>query len=256
MRKQKEQKMHTSTTRVYIHLMVTVVISALILTASEVKAETGDSLSIKLKHSLTKGATALQFRVTEDFTLGSWQSMALSLKRHFSVDKAVRIGIDADWSFSDSDRENMSIGDNTRTNTNYNESNRISFYITPQYLKYLKVKTPVKFYYAIGLKTGAAFAYSERNSFTYISDEIREWNEENNDFSWNIGLLGNLGAEWFASHNISFIAEYEALLYYRWTHMKITRTYYFSTEIEKDKITDQSLRFSMSSARLGLTLYF
>lgn len=70
------------------------------------------------------------------------------------------------------------------------------------------------------------------------------------------GIAGLLGAEWFATKSISFLAEYGLALEYQLR--KNTSTYQISSTNyrSKNEQKETSLRVNPAAVKIGLSVYF
>ncbi len=71
---------------------------------------------------------------------------------------------------------------------------------------------------------------------------------------WSLGISANLGAEWFATKNISFLAEYGLSLNYIW--VKDSRTDKTAGIVVESENKSKIFNLSATSVKFGLSVYF
>ena len=73
-----------------------------------------------------------------------------------------------------------------------------------------------------------------------------------------VGVSGVLGAEWFATKQISFVAEYIMSLEYQSTKQKRigTRQGYYGLETSESEYASPSFRYDLALAKFGFSVYF
>jgi len=221
---------------------------AAVLSFSSVSAQTPDSAKPTRANSLKPGAWALQFQITQDFTLNAFQGLLLSAKHHFSNKKAVRIGLGLNASVGESKDLFRNFQSDTllSSNSGFRESNGQGIDVTLQYLNYPSPNKSANFFYGIGL--GGGFSRSKSNS--------RSSNSTNSSLTlqWNTGFSGAAGVEWFATEKISLQAEYGFTLRYRW--LEQTSKSYSTILRSEGKATQESINFDPSQVKFGLSVYF
>jgi hypothetical protein len=137
--------------------------------------------SIDRPHSLERGAWALHYQV-DGIRLTFYQGM-FAVKYHFADDRALRFGLGGNAATAGG-------GDHFRGGV----SGQV------HYLRYIRPEREVKFYVGAGPFVGYG-----RQSDDYGSSYLRI-------DRLTMGAGGKLGAEWFATRSISFLAEYGNLL--------------------------------------------
>ena len=190
------------------------------------------------RNSLKSEALALQFRINENFTVGSFKGTLISVKRHMSDKSAFRAGITFDLQSSDS--EVMTFGSVVPRK----ESREM--YLTRIDLQYLRYPSPAS---AVNLflGTGPFFSYGRSEIHRIEPNDSKQIS-----MSWSLGLGGVVGAEWFPFRSLGVHAEYGLSLAYG----SVTNT----TEVLGGtpfltESTD-SWTFSGESVLFGLSVYF
>ncbi|MBA4313364.1 MAG: hypothetical protein C0417_12130 [Chlorobiaceae bacterium] len=204
---------------------VSSVIIAIIIFSSQLFAQEDTTAR---KHSLYKGAWALQFGVSSYLSFQSFQSGQLSAKKQISDNSAIRANI----GFNSSVTDENGIYDHLDYSIN----------LSGQYIYYTAPHSVLKFYYG----GGPSFNYFWEKT-TDPSYTRRSYYKQ---YGFGIGALGMVGTEWFATASISFFGEYYTLINYSWSKT-------FSTQNSIDYIDKRGyFRIYPVNARFGISLYF
>lgn len=173
-------------------------------------------------NSLKEGAWAMQFGITSNFTLTSFQGTTVALKYQLSDRDAVRGGITINGSTVNgnssvfgwvADTSYGSVPGNTTT-----DAANVSF--TLQYLRYVNPNGPVHFY--IGLGPTVSYTYSHSTSDKSSLNTLNShgyWVETESASSstqWAIGGTCVAGVEWFACQWLSIRADYSEGIQRQW----------------------------------------
>lgn len=145
--------------------------------------------------ALTGDAEALQFRVTPNFQLSSFQGTLLSYKWHTSPSNAYRVGA----SFALQSQDTQFTDDDTDPPVQSNQS----IGLRGQYLTYLGGESDIEPYYGVGPQ----LSYSRQAQEDPAGNSVTQ-------STFEIGVNGAAGVEWFVWSNVSFTAEYGASLEY------------------------------------------
>jgi hypothetical protein len=214
-------------------------------------------------NSLKEGAWALQFGISSNFTLTSFQGTTFSIKYQLSDKTALRGGISL--SSSTNDGNGMVSGLNADTSIGFlpsnNSSNSQSISFILQYLWYMNPSGPVHVF--VGLGPSFSYSHSKNNSTSpnnqgsYLSD----YAQSSSLTQWGVGATGSVGVEWFPSQWFSLRAEYSESLKYLWgsnTSMSdYSATYagYVPSHSESSS-TSKGWSLSSSSVNFGLNVYW
>ena len=205
-----------------------------------------------------KGKWALQFQVTENFTLDDFQGAAFSGKFHFNNHSAIRVGVDLNGFSSDENHtiENVD-GDSLHFMEESRAFGRTTIKIGIQYLHYTTISNSISMFIGGGL------------SHYTSPDYTRDVNDEDNLITRSGRFSGYgadfiLGTEWFVKSNIGISAEYNSG--YSYSKSNITTIFYeennLSDEIaEENYLYKRSVSFDNSSfnnhkVKFGVTVYF
>lgn len=216
---------------------------SVILIAAIILISTGSAHAQEASPSqfLTDSSHSIQFGI-DYLVLRRFNDKSVSFKTHLSRNEALRFGITMGAS---SDREESTVkkysGDTLvyQHNGSRTYSPSIDLMINADYLFYAPAANDLYLFAGGGPQIGfSQDSYSER---FYRS--------------WSAGAAAVLGAEWFASRNISLHGEYTASLYYSasrttdWDIRSTTdRTYY--------ETTGSNIIFHSGNVIFGLSVYF
>lgn len=158
--------------------------------------------STQRDNSLTEGAWALQFSVSNNFTLSSFKGSVLSAKYQISPTRAIRFGISGEASgyrtdYPDSDPSNLDWQ---------------SFEISAAYLFYSSPHKDIFFFWGPGPLVGLQRYHSEgsNSGVDYTGSETRT------NSTWTLGISTVAGVEWFATKWLSIHVEYGISGTYSW----------------------------------------
>jgi hypothetical protein len=209
------------------------------LTAPVFAADNTDS---EIQNSLAPGSWSLQFRITDNFQLSSFQGATISAKRHFSEGRALRFGISLSGSVTDKEyRTTDQSSDSTTSEVVIGaDENQQYLRFDAQYLIY---PSPMK---KLNLFFGAGPLFELSRS------EVSIFDQERVNKIWSIGLTTLLGVEWFATKRISILSEYASTLSYDFQSSESTHSDGKSKNVDEV----QTLSFSYTSVKFGLSVYW
>ncbi|MFC1501831.1 hypothetical protein ACFL6A_00295 [bacterium] len=193
-----------------------------------------------------KGCKALLFQINENFTLSDFQGALISMKWHFSEKSAIRLGLNigGDFTFS---HENQSyyISDSSFHGLSKTEDRNIDIGLSVQYTWYVKRRTDVKFFYAIGPTFMYQSFYKDYSQVKYFPNKV--------PYKYGIGFIFNMGVEFFLFKNVSLLVEYGLSASY-WHEQWVTR--YESSEVLYSEGVIDSFAFSPLLVKFGVAFYF
>ena len=175
-------------------------IIVIVFSAMQLHGQTDSTASHK---SLSEGVWALEFGVSSNFTLTSFQGSVLSVKYHPSATRAIRVSISGEAS-SSSEEE---------FGTERFVSKHQTVEITSAYLFYSPIREDLYLFWGFGPSVGYDRSYEKyptTGTPDYDVTRITELPE------WNVGASIALGAEWFAVKWLSLHAEYGISATYTW----------------------------------------
>ena len=188
---------------------------------------------------------ALQFQISQNFSLSGFQGTTISIKRQFNPNNAIRLGL------------SLSLGGSSTGDTLGSLS--ISDHdvgLNCQWLFYLRKLDAVSFFVGFGPQVEFRGTTTE-NDFK-LSDTSRAF-DRNTLSDWGIGASGFIGVEWFFSQGFSLHAEYGlSFLYSTETQEVISSITYSSgrTYSLTDEVSVTSWRFASNGVKLGLSVFF
>ncbi|MCG8604204.1 hypothetical protein MJD09_04280 [bacterium] len=203
-------------------------------------------------HSLEPSTWSLQFQISNDFTLRSFQGGILSAKYHFSKQRALRFGLAISGSFQDREQTNQQfIDDNlglereADTQTDLQSIDLITqymFYSTPKRLNFYGGIGPIV---GFSRNNGDIKERLDNGVMSTTKTEIKRW---------AIGVNTVIGGEWFAAKNISLLAEYTLQAIYDWRSDTQTRTIDNIRDITQTDL--KRLILDAQRVRFGVSIYF
>jgi hypothetical protein len=164
---------------------------------------------------LRAGARALQFQITQDFTLSSFQGSTLSYKLQHSATTAFRLGVSMSGSGSDTDIDGSYTQDTLRVDR-AGQGEQSAFYVALAIQMLRNRGSGSRVVPFVGLGPGASFSRAHRKSWSSESELRQDESTTHQTQAWIQGLAG---VEWFASRQVSFHAEYGLRLGYEWRHL-------------------------------------
>lgn len=176
---------------------------------------------------------ALQFQITNNFTLGSFQGTLLSAKKQLSERKAFRIGVDLRSSYRD---ESV---DGSVADVQAEDRNAQHVFLDAQFITYPISGDVIAAYWGAGPRVGFSRQVDDREVAKII-----EWT-----FAGGIG--GVLGVEWFVRPRISLTAEYGAEL----TYERRVRDQDFNEGGTLER-TENAIMLAPRSVLFGISVYF
>jgi len=191
------------------------------------------------------GKYALQFQISENFTLTNFQGAMLSGKYQLGKRSALRLGISL--SFDDASWDRESILSDTMNYFETNKSTSIGITISSQYLSYLIAREDVGFY----LGTGPTFGFGVSNSEGEykVADSTVEKGSGSGDF-YTIGLDLIAGVEWSFHKDMTLSAEYGIKFYY---NHQTSKSESFR---RKEERTNELFGLTYNYINFGISVYF
>lgn len=170
-------------------------------------------------NTLRDDAWALQFRVTDNFTLGSFDGSLISAKHHFTDRRALRYG--------------LSLGA-SREDDGTDERTQQLLVFGVDFLDYPGVASNPSGTMQLYWGGGPSISFQRSESEPIMN------------LSWGVGLGGVIGAEWFVRPRLSLLAEYSAALQIQRATQEVDGT-------ETNERTD--VRFGGNGVRFGVSAY-
>lgn len=209
--------------------------------ACALAAAPGSGFAQETESPMIGGAWALQFRISENFTLSTFKGSVVSLKRHYSPSTAIRLGV----SVSALTRDDALSTTYPDTTVDYDRDTDNTYgKLDLQYLHYTNPGSGVSLY----LGTGPFVQYGKSTETEAGPDNRRVRTQK----TWSAGATGVLGAEWSLSSVVGIHAEYGVSAGY--TH----NTYSDERESPDYSGSQKGHTWSVagSSVLFGLSVYF
>ena len=222
---------------VYMTRMGFVAIVTLMISTSLAYAQDEQKEVATAKNSLQAGAWALQFRISGDFRLSSFQGTVLSLKHHRSSKSAFRLGLGFDFYVSEESRVSTQTDTIIAGSEEKFDQNRQSIQLEFQYLRYPNPGPRLSYFVGVGPLIGFNRRYDQTSSV--LAEETT---------TWLVGASGQFGVEWFATRSISFHAEYGAQITYLWLNREeVWSDHVRNVDANRWDISARSLLFGLSA---------
>jgi opacity protein-like surface antigen len=189
------------------------------------------------------GKYALQFQISENFTLSDFQGSILSGKYHFGKRSAVRLGLAITFEDGNADRDYI-IVDSVQYSQNV-ESNSFGITINSQYINYLVNADEIGCY----IGAGPTLNFSTSESQYESSDSTNEDGNASGEY-YNIGIDAMIGVEWCFHERMTLSAEYGLKFYYHHRNEK------YNSSIRMDERTSKSFRLTANYVNFGISVYF
>jgi hypothetical protein len=214
------------------------------LFASLIFVSTGFSQSTSYLDSLD-GKFALQFQITNNFSLSDFQGSVLSGKYHFSTRDAIRLGLEIFLGDSESETVVNHLDTNT-VDQSVDDTNNFGFIINSQYIHYMRGTDDISLFGGIG--PYYRYYKSTRNR-ELVVDEIKKISESENE-NYGVGLDLLVGVEWWFHKFMSLSAEYGLKFSY------LSSKTSFEDDSIKGESEHKAYNISGNHINFGITVYF
>jgi len=201
---------------------------------------------------------SIQFGISNNFNLRSFQGENISAKKQFSKKNALRFGISISGSLADSEGDDESIDVHQQ---NDSDKKAIGVDGSLYYLRYINPDDNIQFYFGAG--PGVSYGIGRMNSESEIVryDTLTMIRRSESDLnSWGINFSLISGVEWFFHKSVSLTAEYGSRILYDFRENKIENKEILPSGgemlISKRKIDDKVLSFDALNILFGISIYF
>jgi len=192
-----------------------------------------------------EGKFALQFQISEDFTLTNFQGTTFSGKYHFSSRDAVRLGFT--FELSDSEiKADVTHLDTTDSDQSKDNINRFGFTINSQYIHYFTVTDNIAFFGG----AGPFISFFDQNSERVITENGTEINRKISRSGYTAGLDLITGVEWWFHEQMSLSAEYGLKFNYTNSEDK------FNDDVIEGESEINSFHIIGNTVKFGISVYF
>jgi len=212
------------------------------------------------KNSLEKGAKALQFGVSRNFTLSNFDGSDISFKHQFSNKSALRMGLgfllDLDSDTDDRTDSNPSVYSSQRESS----TKLYGVSINAAWLKHLSPSKRISFYWGGGPIVGFDRIDTNVAETVVLSDSTSTFiDREQGQMVWEFGGILIFGTEYFLSKEISLTAEYRSTNSFFRTKDELSQIRLqpgSSTETRVSKGTANRFRAGVNNVLFGLSAFF
>lgn len=204
------------------------------------------------KNLPSEKAWALQFSITPNFTLGSFQGSSISILKHTSLNKAWRYGLT--FGANTSNTDDRDVVNNIRTGGNETDNSSINFTLDILRLTYPNTEARINLFYGIG----TTINYSSNKNENQRTIPDNNYSRISTRTSWNIGGKIILGVQYFVGKNVGLHAEYGSSLTYNYRRDK-DETLSGSGDSRSYRVDERSTKgvsFGSAAVKLGLSVYF
>jgi len=204
--------------------------------------------------SIPEFKNALQFQLGSNFNLTGFQGSTFSYLRHFSPNRALRIGLTTDaHNYGNSSLQESSDSTFSRFE---NDNEMIDFDLYLQYLFFNKSYANIRFFYGVGPVIGFQHSISEETR-EYTTDYYYNRYIHQKSEYWKVGISGICGVEWSVKPNLKLSAEYGINPYFYHTKVVYRREIEDDPEdISRDTSESDGFRFNNRAINIGISLFF
>jgi hypothetical protein len=202
-------------------------------------------------------AQAIQFGISDNFSLRSFQGGVISYKYHLDSRHALRVGLSTNVGGSTYDQTGTSFnGDSiSSVNLSTSENDEISLRVDMQFVWYNATSTSILIFYGAGPHVGYG-RISQEQAHSYLGSFSSSSTSTMERTSWSIGATGICGVEWILSDLFSLHAEYTASLGFTKENFESHSRPDNAERGTENSGSSASWRFSNSSVNFGLSVYF
>lgn len=214
-------------------------------------------------NKIPEGKWALQFEISNNFTLRSFSGSIISFQKMLSTEKAIRVGLSvySDYSRSKDHQQNLPLKDSNniqKTDSNQKvNAGDITVEAGISFIRFKKMIDKVHFFYGYGPGLSFSFqqTHSKVHSYSVLSNDSTYLHSNllSSELTPGLEVHGDLGVEWFFRSNMSLLAEYVPRFGIKYDH-------YYSRNFDQgtlSKTKHNNLRFNLdSNVHFGLSVYF
>ncbi|NLT50263.1 MAG: outer membrane beta-barrel protein [Ignavibacteria bacterium] len=212
-------------------------------------------------HSLKAGSWALQFGISNNFTLSNFNGSTFSGKYHLTDNSAIRVGLTLSGQTGDRDQSSSTKYNPSASNEQSKPFEDYNLTLKTAYLFYPNNDKQIKLYFGAGPILGWSKYEVSGTDNNYQNDTLNNsLTEKITRNNLQVGLNGILGAEYFLTSYLSVHAEYSATFAYQIQKQKNSgeRIYIYdknNPQITESDIKQTSWGFYSGSVLFGLSVY-
>ena len=244
-------------------LLVFVSLSAFSLTSVSAQAQSkNDTTGTTRPPALQAGGWGLQYKAESlDGALSGFQGSLFSGRYHLSSRSVIRAGVSLGVSSSKTDETRTRTGENGPERTKSDRESTVQEYgLFGQYLRYFKASEQIFVFAGAGPHIGfGTTTQNTKNALPRDGMTVTERSEVETT-TYQAGVEGTIGAEWFVHPNISLSVEYP--IRFEYTHSDSESTDRRLRENgsvgheRKSERESTQYRVSGQSVRVGITFSF
>ena len=228
-----------------------------ILVARSATAQEGEPDAPAPKHSLKDGAWALQFQLGSALSRRGYDDIVISAKYHLTKGSAIRLGIDinGDIQFGGHTGHYGIPPDDTLYTSSRNNTNLEGINLKSEYIKYTQIDSQLHFFLGTGPTFGFSHRKSTRNDTRTYPPEPKRPRYISEQYNWSLGISALLGAEWFPTKRISFMAEYGVSFDYTYAIRKSEYTTNEGVRFDQSRYHTNYFTLDLLAAKIGIAVY-
>lgn len=218
---------------------------ALIALSTSMAFSQSEEPAKKALNSLRDGKSALIYEIVGDFDLTAFEGANISLKHHYTDNRAYRVGVSVSIEKGDADAAGTwVVWEELETRTE-------SMALTALKLHYSKVGERGAFYWGFGPRG----SYSHTKS-TADNVDPDGYGRSSSSETFSLGLLATFGVEWFVTERISLLGQYGTVVDYRKSQNRGREISENPDYSWYERNTNSSWRLYADAVRFGLSLYW
>jgi hypothetical protein len=228
-----------------------------IMTVPNASAQEEESDAPAPKHSLKDGAWALQFQLGSALSRRGYDGIAFSAKYHLTKESAIRLGIDINGHihFGRHTSHRGIPPDDTLYTSSRDNMNLEGINLKSEYLKYTQIDPKLHFFLGTGPTLGFLHRKSKRNDWRTYPPEPKRPRYISEEYNWSLGISALLGAEWFPTKRISFMAEYGVSFDYTYAIRKSEYTTDEGVNFNRSRYHMNYFALDLLRAKIGIAVY-
>jgi len=223
-------------------ILSVVIICCLISVSSATESEQEDWKNYKPE----AGDNAFLFQTGTNLRIGSYYGLVFAGRHHSSNTHALELRVGFDGNLDDDETKYSTFNDSLEvrvyTGNDYSWITRFSVV----YLKYFDRQSNLLPFWGIGPTFQYGYSFSEQNDDSYARNSVSN--------VIDIGLISDIGFEWFILPEISLIATYKMKFVHRWSSYKQER--WDDDGVERQTRKSRGFEFGYERTDLGVALYF
>jgi len=232
--------------------MRTLTLCFLLMAFSYLYSQDTNSTDSSKTNPLQEGAWAVQFQISNNFTLQSFGGANISLKRHFTPNSAVRLSVSISGRSTRINDDQYKDDFNSVVIDGISNDDIFSINLNPQYLFYFNPNKNPVVYFGIGpyvnYQTNTTDQQSNSYDTLYTSSKTNRVSDQ-----FSIGIKGVFGIEIFLNDFLSIHSEYTSSAYYNY---RKSSNIYSTQPIQKRIQEYDAIYFEGNGVLFGLSVYF